>query len=153
MLSATNCSSIACLRSQTTDTLIDAMQYTMAIGYTTGIYGWGDFYYGPTVDGDIIRDLPSHEFERGHFTKVPLIVNRDGYEGYNYSPKNETTQSMETMDLQTIFPYAKQSFFTRLYELYPASEFNSTLFQRQQIYGDYIIDCRMLSLSSQVCPW
>ena len=49
---------------------------------------------------------------------------------------------METMDLQTIFPYAKQSFFERLYELYPADAFNSTLFQRQQIYGDYIIDCR-----------
>jgi len=70
------------------------------------------------------------------------MTNRDGYEGYNYSPKNETTQAIETMDLQTIFPYAKQSFFTRLYELYPADDFNSTLFQRQQIYGDYIIDCR-----------
>ena len=142
MLAYTNCSNIACLRNQTTDTLISAMQYTMATGYNSGIYGWGDFYYGPTVDGSVIRDLPSNEFKRGHFTKVPLIVNRDGFEGYNYSPKNETTQAMETVDLQTIWPYAKKSFFTRLYELYPADEFNSTLFQRQQLYGDYIIDCR-----------
>ena len=68
-----------------------------------------------------------------------------GYEGYNYSPKNETTIAMETADLQTIFPYAKQSFFSRLYELYPAEAFNATLWQRQQIYGDYIIDCRKTS--------
>jgi len=55
---------------------------------------------------------------------------------------NDTTLALETADLQTIFPYAKQSFFTRVYELYPASNFNSTFFQRAQIYGDYIIDCR-----------
>jgi len=49
-----------------------------------------------------------------------------------------------TADLQTIFPYAKQSFFNRLYQLYPASDFNSTLFRRARLYGDYIIDCRKL---------
>jgi len=51
-----------------------------------------------------------------------------------------------TADLQTIFPYAKQSFFNRMYQLYPASDFNSTFWRRAQIYGDYIIDCRTLSL-------
>ena len=64
------------------------------------------------------------------------------YEGYNYSPDNETTEAQMTTDLQDIFPYAKQSFFNRLYQLYPASDFNSTFFRRAQIYGDYIIDCR-----------
>lgn len=49
-----------------------------------------------------------------------------------------------TADLQTIFPYAKQSFFNRLYQLYPASDFNSTFFRRARLYGDYIIDCRKL---------
>lgn len=44
-------------------------------------YGYGDFYFGPTVDGTFIRDLPSNEFQNGHFAKVPLITNRDGYEG------------------------------------------------------------------------
>ena len=55
---------------------------------------------------------------------------------------NDTTEKQMTADLQTIFPYAKHSFFTRLYQLYPASDFNSTFFRRSQIYGDYIIDCR-----------
>lgn len=47
-----------------------------------------------------------------------------------------------TKDLQQIFPYAKESFFNRLYQLYPASDFNSTFFRRAEIYGDYIINCR-----------
>jgi len=48
----------------------------------------------------------------------------------------------ETTDLQILFPYAKNSFFTRLYELYPASDFNSTLFQRQTIFGNFIVCLR-----------
>lgn len=89
-------------------------------------------------------DLPSNEFKQGHFTKVPMIVNRDAYEGYNYSPKDNTTEQLNE-DLQEIFPYAKQSFFNRLYQLYPESDFNSTFFRRAEIYGDYIINCREYS--------
>jgi len=44
----------------------------------------------------------------------------------------------ETTGLRILFPYAKDSFFTRLYQLYPASSYNSTVFQRQTIYGNYI---------------
>ena len=77
MLAATACDSLTCLRKQSTETLTGAMQATINTGYAEGYYGWGDFYYGPAVDGEIIRDLPSNEFKQGHFTKVPLIVNRD----------------------------------------------------------------------------
>lgn len=77
MLTATKCNELACLRRQSTQALIDAMQYTLRTGFFEGWYGWGDFYYGPTVDGVAIRDLPSNEFKQGHFSKVPLIVNRD----------------------------------------------------------------------------
>ena len=41
-------------------------------------------YYGPSVDGQIIRDLPSNEFKQGHFSKIPLIVDRDGFEGKHH---------------------------------------------------------------------
>ncbi|KAK0261024.1 hypothetical protein B0A54_11791 [Friedmanniomyces endolithicus] len=153
MLAATNCSTLGCLRSQDSATLIAAMQTSLDVAYNAHVYGWGDFYYGPSVDGDAIRDLPSNEFKRGHFTKVPLMTNRDGYEGYNYSPKNETTQEEETVDLQVIFPYAKQSFFHRLYQLYPAEDFNSTLFQRQSIYGDYIIACPTYYIATASSDW
>ena len=77
MLASTNCDSLACLRSKSTQELIDAQQYSLEVAFWSGVYGWGDFYYGPSVDGIAVRDLPSNEFKQGHFTKVPLIVNRD----------------------------------------------------------------------------
>lgn len=55
MLAATACDDLACLRNQTTDALIGAMQATFDVGFNEGWYGHGDFYYGPTVDGEVIR--------------------------------------------------------------------------------------------------
>lgn len=66
---------------------------------------------------------------------MPLLVDHDGYEGYIFSNMSETTMTEETADLEEVFPYAKKSFFNRLYELYPASAYNSTFFQRQSIFG------------------
>ena len=54
----------------------------------------------------------------------------------------------EQVDLQFLFPYAKPSFFNRLFSLYPASAFNSTFFQRQTIFGNFIIDCPTYYMAS-----
>jgi hypothetical protein len=61
--------------------------------------------------------------------------------------------SEEVIDLQSIFPSGPPSFFTRLYQLYPASSFNSTLFQRQTIFGNFIIDCPTYYMASAVSDW
>jgi len=149
LLSAANCSTLECLRSLDTDTLRTAQQQTYFDAYyDEGVVAFGDFYYGPAVDGDIIRDLPSNEFKQGHFTKVPLLTDHDGYEGYLYTNHSETTIEQETAGLQKAFPNAKQSFFDRLYQLFPREEYNSTLFQRQDIWGDFIIDCPTVRCSS-----
>lgn len=118
-----------------------AAQKTYDTGYALLEYGFGDFYYGPYVDGDIIRGLPSHEFSQGHFAKVPLLTNREGYEGVVFSNSSQTTSAELVTDLKTLFPSATQSFFSRLLQLYPRDGFNSTFFQRQQIFGDFIISC------------
>ncbi|KAK4996355.1 hypothetical protein LTR66_004013 [Elasticomyces elasticus] len=156
LLAATNCTNLQCLRSIDAAVLHLASQATYIAGYMAqpGMnYGYGDFYYGPSVDGNIIRDLPSNEFKQGHFTKVPLLVDREGYEGAGFSNKSETTKAEETADFQTLFPYAKQSFFDRLYELYPASSFNATFWQRQSIFGDFIINCPTYYMSTAVSDW
>jgi len=33
-------------------------------------YAYGDFYFEPVVNGQIIKDLSSHEFQQGHFDNV-----------------------------------------------------------------------------------
>ena len=83
LLSASGCTNLQCLRSLDVGKLTSAGQMTFAAGYDAmqPTYGYGDFYYGPSVDGTIIKDLPSNEFKQGHFTKVPLLLDRDGYEG------------------------------------------------------------------------
>jgi carboxylesterase type B len=145
LLDTTSCTSLTCLRSLPADVLANATQATIEAAYipgsTASLYGFGDFYFGPTVDGNIIRQLPSQEFLQGHFTPVPMLVDRDEYEGVYFSNQTETTIAEETTDILTIFPAASDAFVTRLYQLYPPSDFNSTFFQRQSIYGDFIINC------------
>jgi carboxylesterase type B len=150
ILNVTGCSNLECLRSLPAAILANASQATYSVGYAAGDYGFGDFFYGPYVDGAVIRDLPSQEFKKGHFTKVPLLTNREGYEGTLFSNQNETNMTQEVLDLNTLFPYAKQSFFNRLFELYPSSNFNSTFFQRSQLFGDFIICCPTYYMSTAV---
>ncbi|KAF3766456.1 alpha/beta-hydrolase [Cryphonectria parasitica EP155] len=103
--------------------------------------GYGTFWFGPVVDGDFLRDLPDIAFKKGEFYKVPLLVDREGYEGYIFSNASQTNQVEETTDAEYLFPGAGPAFFSRLYELYPRSDYNSTLFQRASWYGDFIIVC------------
>ena len=63
---------------------------------------------------------------------------------------SETGIAEETADLNAVFPTATEEFFTRLYELYPASDYNSTFFQRQAIYGDFIISCPTYYMATAV---
>ena len=81
LLSASNCSDLQCLRTIDSASLKIAAQQTYIDAYNSdpGLYAFGDFYYGPSVDGDLIRDLPSNEWKQSHFTKVPLLVDHDGY--------------------------------------------------------------------------
>lgn len=163
LLEASGCTSLACLRGLSSIDLAIANQKTFAYGFLQGLYAFGDFYYGPAVDGEIVQDLPSNEFKKGHFSKVAMLVDRDGYEGVVFTSQTITSLSQVTPDLQTLFPYAGPSFFTRLYELYPASDFTGSYFdlpffqnyiqsnpnlandtgywQRAAIFGDFIIEC------------
>ncbi|EJU06449.1 alpha/beta-hydrolase [Dacryopinax primogenitus] len=174
LLTATGCSDLACLRALDETSLATASQEVYVQAYAAGSYGYGDFYFGPAVDGEIIRDLPSNEFKQGHFTKVPLLVNRDGYEGVIFSNLSVTTMEEELEDMLNLFPYAGQSFINRLYELYPLSAynstfyhraqvfdilravcllffaFNSTFYHRAQLFGDAVVECPTYWLSSAV---
>lgn len=53
------------------------------------------------------------------------------------------------MDAKDLFPYAGPSFFSRLYQLYPRSAYNSTFFQRQTWFGDFIINCPTYLMASR----
>jgi carboxylesterase type B len=148
LIKASNCDNLQCLRKLPYDTLATAIQAAYTSAYRAGRYGFGDHYYGPSVDGSVIRDLPSNEFEQGHFCRVPLLTDRETYEGESSSFANDGTISLTHIletgalftnisitntaeinpDLQKLWPAAETSFFTRLNQLYPLSAFTGSYF-------------------------
>jgi carboxylesterase type B len=85
LLEASNCSDLACLRNLPYEDLVNASLTTYQTGYEDGRYAYGDFYYGPTVDGVTIRDYPQREIEAGHFSKVALLTDHSAFEGEQHA--------------------------------------------------------------------
>lgn len=81
VLNEAKCGSLACLRSLSTSALETAIATSYNTAYAAGLYAYGDMYFGPSVDGNIVQDLPSVEFDKGHFSRVPLLTNHDSFEG------------------------------------------------------------------------
>jgi len=111
------------------------------------------FFYGPVIDGTILQDLPSIEFSRGHFTKVPLLVDHDAYEGVIFSNESTATQAEVLSDLEVLWPDAKTTFFDRLFQLYPSAGFNSSFYQRQTIFGDAFVACPSYIMATSVANY
>ncbi|GAM90043.1 hypothetical protein ANO11243_080830 [Dothideomycetidae sp. 11243] len=140
-LAAANCTNLACLRNASSATLDLASQAAVNLAYSQHRIAYGMGYWGPSVDGRYVMDLPSRELSQGRFTKIPLLTGHEEYEGYIFSNPSETTAQAERTDLRLVFPTARSTFFSRLLQLYPRAGFNSTFWQRQQIFGDLMINC------------
>ena len=135
LLDSADCSTLACLQALPEDVLKEATQTTYISAYAAGSYGYGNFYYGPYVDGEIILGLPSREFREGRFAKVPTWTTREGYEGFTFSNQSLTSIDEEVADLVIQFPYSSDKFIENLFMLYPRIEFNSTFWQRSTWFG------------------
>lgn len=135
LLKSANCTTLDTLRALSEETLKSITQESYISAYADGAYGYGNFYYGPYVDGDLIRGLPSQEFRDGHFTKVPTWTSREGYEGYTFSNQSMTTVAEETEDMHIQFPQADKQFVDNVLDLYPREQFNSTFWQRLTWFG------------------
>lgn len=95
-LQLAGCSNLACLRSLSSATLATLNQ--KVLNASNSDTGFGDFYWGPVVDYEFLRELPSEAFKQGHFYKVPLLVDHDQYEGEIFSNASQTSQVAETTD-------------------------------------------------------
>lgn len=117
-----NCSSVTCLRGLEGSDLAVLGQQVINASYPGSELGYGVFYYGPVVDGTFVPNLPGQAFDLGQFYDVPLLVDHEAYEGYIFSNMSQTTQVQEVADARDLFPYAGPAFFSRLFQLYPASD-------------------------------
>jgi carboxylesterase type B len=135
LLEEAGCSDLDCLRSVPDNVLRNATQETYKKAYTANEYGHGNFYYGPYVDGTLVQDLPSREFKKGKFAKVPILVTHERWEGFLFSNQSMTTIEEEAQDLRVQFPSANEEFVGKIFDLYPRSSFNSTFWRRQTWFG------------------
>lgn len=98
-LGASGCADIGCLRGLSEKELTAVGQADFNASYPGTGDGYGVFWFGPVVDGEFLRDLPDVAFKKGEYYKVPLMVDREGYEGIAFSNSTQTTQTEETMDV------------------------------------------------------
>jgi hypothetical protein len=186
LLAASNCSDLPCLQGLSFEELSNATTDTYQTGYQDGKYAYGDFYYGPTIDGVVIRDYPQREIEAGHFSKVALLIDHSAFEGKHaalsaihdlaniragaaFTNFSSTTWNETVNNLKVLRPEASSTFFDRVEQLYPLSDFSGLYFDNpffssstadvfessfnlsvksdseywraQQIFGDYVINC------------
>lgn len=135
ILVAANCSSLKCLRSLSWTALFDATMTASRADYQNGLYGFGDFYYGPSVDGFLIQDLPTTQMKRGHFSKVPLLTDRDQFEGIIFTNTSIRTESELPGVIKVLWKPASTAFLLRLFELYPSAAFDSSFFRRNDYFS------------------
>jgi carboxylesterase type B len=81
LLQAAGVTDLADLRALDYSSLVNATLESYTRAYEKMLYGYGDFHYGPYVDGAVIQKLPSEAFTDGSWSKVPLIVNHNFAEG------------------------------------------------------------------------
>lgn len=98
-LEAAGCDGVACLRGLSEAEVTAAGQADFNNSYPGTGDGYGSFWFGPVVDGEFLQSLPDEAFKRGEYYKVPLLVDRDGYEGYDFSNSSQTNQVEETVDV------------------------------------------------------
>lgn len=104
-LDASGCSGINCLRGLGESELTAAGQADFNNSYPGTGNAYGSFWFGPVVDGEFLKSLPDEAFKKGEYYKVPLLVDREGYEGDIFSNSSQTTQTEETMDVSTMLGY------------------------------------------------
>lgn len=101
-LDACACADVACLRNLSEAQLTFVGQRDFNESYPGVGNGYGSFWFGPVVDGVFLQELPSEAFKKGRYYKVPLIVDREGYEGLAFSNSSQTSQVDETTDVSKV---------------------------------------------------
>ena len=102
--------------------------------YAAQEYAHGTYYWGPAIDGEIIADHPHAEFSNGHFTQVPVMVDRDFDEGFLFTNYSLSTEVEARSDLFTLWQDTTQYYTNIALKLYPEAAYNET-YLRNEIYN------------------
>lgn len=125
-LEAAKCTSLSCLRKLPVADIQLATRASTVAAYLAKQYAYGTYYWGPVIDGNIIRANPEGEFRDGHFTKVPVLVDRNFDEGFIFSNTSVTREEEVVSDLAALWHDNNGYFADIALGLYPESVYNTS---------------------------
>jgi carboxylesterase type B len=170
LLSSADCGDINCLRRLSIDDFNTAVDRATNLAFDNGDFPYGTFYWGPVIDGRIIRDFPLTELQAGRFAKVPVLVDRSGFEGFFFTDPETGSSDDAVATLQSLWQPKNQTFIEGVLRSYPLGNFNGSLLsdlraapslvgsvdvgdeygRLQEIIGDVIIDCQTHYIATAV---
>ncbi|EWC46875.1 hypothetical protein DRE_03887 [Drechslerella stenobrocha 248] len=132
---------LACLRSQPTSVIDKANRAVIA----SQLYG--NFGFGPAVDNNFIRDLPSIEFAKGRYWKNldGLIVGHTSNEGYIFTDPLAISNNDVYKTLRSTLSNATESTLKTILDLYPAPglfrKYLTNFLRASDLIGQFVVTC------------
>jgi para-nitrobenzyl esterase len=133
-VAAHGCASLACLRA------VPALNLTRVDG---------GFTWAMTADGVELPDRLGALFQRGQFTRVPVLAGSNEDEVPALAPRNLTEERYQAVVLAS---YGLQD-GTRLLSVYPASDYASPWFAFQQLLSDSVFTCPVRRNARWMAPY
>ncbi|KAH7095012.1 carboxylesterase family protein-like protein [Paraphoma chrysanthemicola] len=150
LLRLTNSSSLADLRALPSDAIIRAS--AQQIAYDSG---YGQYSYGPVVDGSFAPQQPGQLLAQGRFDKsLRVMVGHNANEGALFTPPYITSDESLRAQLQGAFPYAPRSSIDYVLQtLYPpvfdgTYPYNSQFTRAALINAESVFTCNTNYLST-----
>ncbi|RYP71489.1 hypothetical protein DL771_004744 [Monosporascus sp. 5C6A] len=133
-LESANCSTLPCLRALPLSEIKTTTRISYEKARLSKSFAYGTYYWGPVIDGDVIQDHPLTEYRNGHFTKVPLMVNRNFWEGFGFTNTSLSTIEDVRSDLAALWHDPDQQYAETALTLYPESSHNVSNLQELVYY-------------------
>lgn len=115
---------MGCIRTLPLSEIKTATTISYEAAYLSKSFNYGTFYWGPVIDGDVIQDHPLTEYRKGHFTKVPFMVDRNFWEGFSFTNTSLKTEEDLRSDLSALWHDPDQQYAETALTLYPESSYN-----------------------------
>lgn len=162
-LKAAECEDLRCLRDAPVHVIKYATEMLYNTTYSAGQIAYGTYYWGPFIDGTIIREHPLTAFEYNRVANVTVMITRVGNEGFAFSNVSIDTESEMKKDLEPLWQSEKFVSDTLIH--YPTTAFNNSLVEdfdlipalrkaegsnisfsddfarREALFGDAIVNC------------
>ncbi|KAJ3115215.1 hypothetical protein HDU96_000999 [Phlyctochytrium bullatum] len=130
---ATIAAAVNCTDSATLLTCLRAANVTTMLAASPG--DWK-----PTVDGVILKDMPSRLIRSGRFARIPAIIGANTNEGTMFASSVTSADGFDPF-LVSNFKWLSEANRTTVASLYPADAFSSPVLRAAEVFGDVVFVC------------